>query len=156
MRPSTDATLLAQALTLARQGVELWKGKPGFRWRELALGLAEYRNGQYAEAEQALTIAEQTAGDSHAIPDDYQHPLQGIARLYRAMNLFRQDKPQEALILLTQAGAQMPAWPKDESKPFTDGRPAYHDDLICWLAYKEATALIEGPSPSVAVPSAPK
>jgi len=46
----------------------------------------------------------------------------------------------------------MPPLPKDESKPFVDGKPASHDDLIWWLAYKEAKALIEGSSASVAEP----
>jgi hypothetical protein len=36
--------------------------------------------------------------------------------------------------------------PTDESKPLVDGKPVSHDVLICWLAYKEAKALIEGNS----------
>jgi hypothetical protein len=152
IRPSTDAALLAQALSLARQGVELGKNKPGLPWNQLSLGLAEYRNGQYADAEHSLTIAEQTAGDDHAIAVDYQHPLQGTARLFRAMSLFRQDKPEEARKLFSQAEAQMPPLPKDESKPFVNGRPAYRDDLICWLAYKEAKALMESPAAPAAEP----
>jgi cellobiose-specific phosphotransferase system component IIA len=110
----------------------------------MCLGLAEYRNGQYAAAEQALTIAEQTVGDNHLISVDGQHQIQGTARLFRAMSLFRQDKLEEARKLFSQAEAQMPPLPKDESKPFVDGRPTSHDDLIWWLAYKEAKALIEG------------
>ena len=156
IRPSTDAALLAQALSVARNGVELGKTNPGLPWNQLSLGMAEYRNGQYPAAEQTLTIAEQTAGDDHAIAVDYQHPLQGIARMFRAMSLFRQDKPEEARKLFSQAEAQMPPLPKDESKPFADGRPAYHDDLIFWLAYKETKALIEGPSAPVAEQSVHK
>jgi hypothetical protein len=108
----------------------------------LGLGLDKYRNGQYAGAEQALSIAGQTAGDAHDIV--------GTARLFCAMSLFRQDQPEEARTLFGQAEAQMPPLPKDESKPFVGGRPAYHDELICWLAYKEARALIEGSSAPIA------
>ena len=156
LRPSTDAALLTKALNLAQRAVELGKSHPYLPYYQLGLGLAEYRNGQYAAAEHSLTIAEQTAGDDHDITVDYQHPLQGIARMFRAMSLFRQDKPEEARRAFSQAEAQMPPLPKDESKPFVDGRPAYHDDLIFWLAYKEARALIEGPSAPVAEPTGPK
>ena len=148
LRPSTDAALLAKALNLAQRAVELGKSNPDLPWYQLALGLAEYRNGQYAAAERTLTVAEQTAGEEHEIP--------GIARLFRAMSLFRQDKPEEARKLFSQAEAQMPPLPKDESKPLVDGKPVSHDVLIWWLAYKEAKALIEGPSAPVAEPPGPK
>ncbi len=77
-------------------------------------------------------------------------------RLFRAMSLFRQDKLEQGRRAFSQAEAQMPPLPKDEGKPFVDGRPASHDDLIWWLAYKEAEALIEGPSASIAEPTVPK
>jgi serine/threonine protein kinase/tetratricopeptide (TPR) repeat protein len=156
LRASPDAALLTKALTLARQGMELGKSDPSLPWYELGLGLAEYRNGQYAAAERPLTIAEQTAGDNPVFSVGLQHQIQGTARLYRAMSLFRQDKVEEARKLFSQAEAQMPPLSKDESKPFVDGKPASHDDLIWWLAYKEARALIEGPSAPVANPSVPK
>jgi len=54
--------------------------------------------------------------------------------------------------LFNQAEALMPPFPKDESEP----QPAGRDVLIWWLAYKEAKALIDGPSAPVAVPSLPK
>jgi tetratricopeptide (TPR) repeat protein len=148
LRPSTDAALLTKALNLAHRAVALGKSNPDLPWYQLGLGLAEYRNGQYAAAERTLTIAEQTAGEQHDIP--------GIARLYRAMSLFRQDKPEEARRAFNQAESQMPPLPKDESKPLLDGKPVSHDVLICWLAYKEAKALMEAPSAPVAEPSAPK
>jgi tetratricopeptide (TPR) repeat protein len=150
LRPSTDATLLAKALNLAQRAVELGEGNPNLPWYQLSLGLAEYRNGQYAAAEGALAVADQTAGG------DGKHEIQGTARLFRAMSLFRQGKPEGARKLFNQAEAQLPPLPKDESKPLVDGKPVSHDVLICWLAYKEAKALIEGPSAPVAEPSAPK
>jgi tetratricopeptide (TPR) repeat protein len=136
LRASTNAVLLAKALSLARQAVELGQNDQYLPWYQMDLGLAEYRNGQYAAAENALAIAEQTAGDLHDVSR--------TARFFRAMSLFRQDKPKEARKLLSQAEAQTPPLPKDESKPLVDGKPASRDMLICWLAYKEAKALIEG------------
>jgi tetratricopeptide (TPR) repeat protein len=136
LRSSTDLALLTNALNLAHHAVELGKNDQNLPWYQLALGLAEYRNGQYAAAEQSLTIADQTAGDQHDIP--------GTARLVRAMSLFRQDKAEEARNLFSQAEAQMPPLPKDEGKPIVDGKPFDRDFLVMWLAYKEAKALIEG------------
>jgi serine/threonine protein kinase/tetratricopeptide (TPR) repeat protein len=144
MRPSTDAALLTKALNLAQRAVELGKGDTYLPYYHLALGLAEYRNGQYAAAEQTLTVAEETAGEFNEI--------QGSARMFRAMSLFREDKLEDARKLFSQAESQMPPLPKDGSSPLVDGKPASHDDLICWLAYKEARALIEGPSAPVAEP----
>jgi hypothetical protein len=57
------------------------------------------------------------------------------------MSLFRQGKPDEARKLAIAAAAKMKSLPKDQQNPFANG--AYYDDLILWLAYKEAKALIE-------------
>jgi serine/threonine protein kinase len=148
LRPSTNAVLLAKALNLAWQAVELGKGDPSLPWYELGLGLAEYRNGQYAAAEQALTIAELTARDAHDIL--------GTARLFRAMSLLRQNNPEEARKVFSQAQAEMPPFPKDDHQPPVYEKPVNHDVLICWMAYKEARALIEDPTAPVAEPAVPK
>ena len=54
------------------------------------------------------------------------------AKFYRAMSLFRQGQEAEARQLFAEAEAKM--------KPLPGG--ADHDDLILWLAYKEAKALL--------------
>jgi eukaryotic-like serine/threonine-protein kinase len=131
LRPSADTAVLTKVLNLAWQAVELRRSSPLLPWYQLTLGLAEYRNGQYAAAEHTLVAAEQTAGD-----------YQTTARLFRAMSLFRQDRLEEARTLFSQAEAQMHPLPADERKPLVDGRMAYHDLLICWLAYKEARSLL--------------
>src|SRR5208282_3583375 len=99
LRPSTNAALLSEALNLARRAVELGQNDVWLPWYQLGLGLAEYRNGQYAAAERTLSIADQTGAA--------QHGIQGTARLFRAMSLFRQDKTEEARKLFHQAEAQM-------------------------------------------------
>ncbi len=136
LRPTSDATLLAQALTLAQQAVEIGRTNSSLPWYELTLGLALYRNTQYASAEKTLAIAEQTLGNH----DD----VQGISHMFHAMCLFRLNRSEEARNLFRQAQAQMPPLPKDESKPIVDGRPFDHDLLIWWLSFKEAKKLIEG------------
>jgi len=130
LRPSTDGALFAKALNLAQRAVELSKGRSALPSSQLTLGLAEYRSGQYAAAERSIAVAEQTVGDHDEI--------QGTAHMFLAMTLLRQDRVEEARKLFSQAEAQMPALPKDESKPIVGGRALSHDVLIWWLAYKEA------------------
>jgi serine/threonine protein kinase len=138
LRPSTDAALLTQALNLAHRSVELGTSSNLLPWYQLGLGLAEYRNGQYAAAEQTLVVAEQKGG---------RYPeILGIARLFRVMSLSRQNRPEEARKLFIQAEAQMPPLPQEDGKPLVDGKPASHDVLFCWLAYKEATTILNEPA----------
>jgi serine/threonine protein kinase/tetratricopeptide (TPR) repeat protein len=134
LRPSTDAAALAKSLALAQRAVELRKGP----WDQLALGLAEYRNLQFAAAERTLADAEQSAGGILAIS--------GTARLFRAMSLFQENRPEEARKLFNQAEMEMPPLPKDEHQPLVDGSLADRDMLIWWLAYKEARSLLTEPA----------
>jgi tetratricopeptide (TPR) repeat protein len=140
LRPSDDAALMANALNLAQRAVELGKSSLSLPWYQLSLGLAEYRNGQYAAAERSMAVAEQTAGD--------RERLLGIAHMFHAMTVFRQDRPDEARKLFSQAEAQMPSLPKDETKPIVDGRSLDDDLLVWWLSYKEAKSML-GESASV-------
>jgi tetratricopeptide (TPR) repeat protein len=55
LRPSTDGVFLTNVLNLAQRSVELGKSDPALPWYQLALGVAEYRNGHYAAAERTLT-----------------------------------------------------------------------------------------------------
>jgi tetratricopeptide (TPR) repeat protein len=125
---STDKAELEAALALARKGVQVQRNE----WTLLTLGMAEYRSGNDA-AEEALLASAKAAPKNPIVT--------GIADFYRAMSLFRQGKPDEARKLALAAAAQMKPLPKDEQNPLVNG--AYWDDLILWLAYKEAQALIK-------------
>jgi eukaryotic-like serine/threonine-protein kinase len=138
LRPSTDSALLTNALHLAQRAVEIGKGTLLLPWYQLSLGLAEYRNGQYAAAERSIMESEQTVGDH----DD----IQGIAHMFHVMTLYRQNRAEEARKLFSQAEAQMPPLPKDESKPIVDGRAFDHDLLIWWLSFKEARSVLNEPA----------
>jgi hypothetical protein len=99
----------------------------------LALGMAEYRSCYFSEADAALIAA--ASGDQNNL-----HAAL-TAAFYRAMSLFQQGKKDEAQRLATQTAARMKALPKDEKNPLAgDANP---DDLILWLAYKEAKAMIQ-------------
>ena len=130
--PWTDKAELAAALALARKGVELGRGGEWWEWRLLALGMAEYRSGNHAAAIEALLGAAR-AGSNNPV-------VTGISAFYRAMSLSRQGKSDEARKIAIAAAAQMKPFPKDEQNPPTGD--AYWDDLILWLAYKEAKAMI--------------
>jgi hypothetical protein len=65
----------------------------------------------------------------------------GIAAFYRAMSLFRQGKEAEARQLALAAAAKMKPLPRDEQNLLAN--QTTHDDLILWLAYQEAKAMIK-------------
>ena len=99
----------------------------------MALGMAEYRSGHFAQADAALTAAMNDPGKNNAVSS--------TSAFYRAMGLFRQGKTDLAHKLATEAAAKMKPLPVDEQKPLAGG--GGHDDLIMWLAYKEAKAMIQ-------------
>jgi hypothetical protein len=99
--------------------------------------MPEYRSGNYAAADAAL-LAAAKAGPTHV-------QATGASGLYRAMSLFRQGKTDEARKLATEAVAKMRPLPANEQCPLAGG--AHHNDLILWLGYKEAKALLELPAP---------
>jgi tetratricopeptide (TPR) repeat protein len=133
IRASTDKAELEAALALGRKGVDLGKGGQFQEWNLLALGMAEYRSGNHAAAEEALLAAAKTGSNNPHIT--------GTAGLYRAMSLFRQGKKDEARQLTVSATAKMKPLPKDDDNPLAGG--ADHNDLILWLASKEALALLK-------------
>jgi WD40 repeat protein len=138
LRPTPDKARLEAALALARKAVELKKGDCSL---QLTLGMAEYRCGHFADADTALIAAPQFAKDN----DGPQ--VGGTSAFYRAMSLFRQGKENEARELATEAAANTKPLPKDEKNPLAGG--ATTDDLILWLAYKEAKTMMQlDPAPA--------
>jgi serine/threonine-protein kinase len=131
--PSPDRAELEAALALGRTAVKLGKGTEAWDWYLLALGMAEYRSGNYAAAEEALLAAEKAGPNNRYVT--------GTSPFYRALSLFRQGREEEARKLAVAAAAKMKPLPRDENNPLA-GDPD-HDDLILWLAYKEAKATIK-------------
>jgi tetratricopeptide (TPR) repeat protein len=133
LRPSTEKAQLEAALALARKAVQLGKDSRNLPWFQMALGMAEYRSGHFAEADAAL-LAAAKGGENNP-------HVAGTSALYRAMSLFRQGKEDEARKLATAAAAEMKPLPKDEKNPL--GGNASPDDLILWMAYKEAKPMLK-------------
>jgi len=138
LRPSSDPLLLQTALTLAGRAVARGKDHQYFLFFQIALGMAEYRHGNYAASDTALRPVVQS-GNLHQL-------IKGLAQFYHAMSLFRQGKSAEARKQFLEVSAQMKPLPTDERQPLANG--AGHDDVIFWLAYKEAKALLEPEAPA--------
>jgi hypothetical protein len=140
LRPTPDTTRREAAFALARKADELALARKTAGPSEsdftlkLTVGIAEYRSGHFAEADAALIAAAKDGAK-------YNPQVAGTATFYRAMSLFRQGKEKEARKLATEAAAQMKPLPKDEKNPLAGG--ASPDDLMLWLAYKEAKGLIK-------------
>ncbi len=144
--PSTDKAELEAVLALGRAGAKDlegdWVEGP---WCLLALGMAEYRSGNDAAADEALLAA--------ADLDPNDPLLTGTSAFYRAMSLFRQGKSDDARKLAIEFATRMNPLPADEQNPLADGVGVDH--LILLLAYKEAKASIKFDA-APAVPAAPK
>jgi hypothetical protein len=67
------------------------------------------------------------------------------ANFYRAMSLYRQGQEAEARQLFNETEAKMKPLPAATRWPVSAGD---HNDLILWLAYKEARALLTPPQMS--------
>ena len=124
LRPSTDPAELEAMLILGRKAAEGGKGQQEM----LALGMAEFRNGHLAAADEALLAA------AKAEPD--------AADFYRAMSLFRQGKNDEARKLATEAAAKMKPLARRRPRTRWPAAEPTTIDLILWLACKEAKSLI--------------
>jgi hypothetical protein len=99
----------------------------------MTLGMAEYRSGHYAAADKALLTASELGQDIYYVSC--------TTAFYRAMSLFRLGRDAEARKLATEACAKMRPRPADEKNPRVGDANA--DDLILWMAYKEARTLIK-------------
>jgi WD40 repeat protein len=130
IRSSTNEAELETALALGRTAAKVGNGG---MWNLLALGMAEHRSGNYAAAEKALLAAAEAGKNMPQVT--------GVSAFLRAMSLFRQGKRDEARKLAITAAAKMKPLPRDEKNPLAG--QADHDDLILWLLYKEAKALIK-------------
>jgi tetratricopeptide (TPR) repeat protein len=126
LRPVSDPEQLDQILALARRAVELGADHQFLGWFQLALGMAEYRRGDYPAADKALHAAEEMA------------PVN--ARFFLAMSQFKQGHFEEARRWFDRAAAEMPPFPDDDLNPLAGEASA--DDMIVWLAYKEAKAIL--------------
>lgn len=99
--------------------------------------MALYRSGYDPAAAEVLLAAGKADANNRF--------LAGTASFYRAMRLYHAGKLDEARKVAIEAAAKMKPLPN----PALDN-PSDHNDLVLWLAYKEAKSMIkfdEGPPP---------
>jgi len=130
LRQQTDPQLRASALFLARQAVGAAPTNSFLPWYQLTMGVAEYRSGHYSEALHYLSTSER------GVPVRIT-----TARLFRAMILFHQDQRAVARQLFAEAEVQ--PVPAKLQQALAEG--ADYDQLVLWLAYREAHALLTSP-----------
>jgi hypothetical protein len=132
LRPFDDKALRDAALTLARRAVELGANDSYLPYYHMALGMAEYRAGLHAEAEEELLLATGSVAD---------HPhINGTSAFYLAMCKFRRGKAAEARARASSAIRKMRPIPRAEDDPLLGAENP--DDLFLRMAFKEATALL--------------
>jgi serine/threonine protein kinase/Flp pilus assembly protein TadD len=133
------------ALVLARKAAELGKNHRWVAYFQMTLGMAEYRNGNFERADAAFLSAMKN-------PTEYR--IKGISAIYHVMSLFRQNKLDEARKFAAQAALVMKPFPKDDNNPLASA-DVNADDLILWMAYKEANRLIKFDMKSMELEIAP-
>ncbi len=126
------ATDRAETLSLARLAYDLGKDTPSADWYRMGIGIAEYRAGKHEAAAETLRTV---AGYNR------QYYIPVTSAFYLAMSLSRQGKDDEARRVATEAVSRMRPLPIDENNPLAGG--ANHDDLILWMAYKEARTIFK-------------
>ena len=130
--PSSDPRLLETALTLARRAVEHGKNQRLLAWYQMTLGMAEYRHANYAAAGETLSAAIGADKDNEMV--------RRTAGFFQAMSRFRQGEAVTARQLFDNAAAQMKVLPVDDRRL---ARTTEVNDVILWLAFKEAKALLQ-------------
>jgi len=136
--PSRDPGLLREALALGRHAVDGGNGHKFYYWFQLALGMAEYRSGNLAPAEKALAASLETA------PANGEETAKSAAGLYLSMCRFRMGKKEEARYAFDAATAIMRRLPDDDFNPWLSDNG---NDIVTWLAYREAVGLLGIPAP---------
>jgi tetratricopeptide (TPR) repeat protein len=116
--------------------VELNKGQ----WPLLALGMAEYRNGHFDAANEALLAVSKVGNDLVAT---------ATAELYHALILYQQGKKEEARELATKAVQSEPLT-KGDPNPLLKDSPG--NQMVLRAACKEAKALIGFDTPPAEKP----
>jgi hypothetical protein len=127
-----DREVIEKAAILARRTVERGRESLLLPYFQFCTGMAEYRLGNLAAADAVLAAIK---------PDRKIRGLEA-AHFYRAMIALRQNRPDDARRHLGTGLRDMQPLPVDDRAPLDAGGD--HDDLISWLAYREARTMLDG------------
>ena len=136
LQASPDTAMQARILAFARKAVVDTKSTQA-PWCQQTLGMAEFRAGNDSAAEAAFKRAEEAA-ESKNWRAEWRPFIHHPVRFFGAMILFRKGQKAEAQKLFNEAEAQLKPLPEGEM--WTSD--SIQDSLLCWLAYREAKALL--------------
>jgi tetratricopeptide (TPR) repeat protein len=142
LRPPFDPEIVNPVIGWARTGLDRGQNQGVKPWRHLTLGMALFRGGFYADALPELAKAEDLARSSE---ETTRNRIIPTAANFRAMCLLRQGNAAGALAAFAAGEADMKPLPADAEEAVS----AHHDDLILWLAHKEAREMLTGMAESV-------
>jgi hypothetical protein len=140
--PSGDPNSRGQALRLAQNAVKFAKDAWEMAWVQRTLALTNYRAGNYSEAEKALIPASEATKHFDGSERNLKESFQASLDFIRSMILSRTGHMEEARTLFATGESEMKPLPPDDRQIF-ESNSAFHEVMV-WLAYKEAKALLEG------------
>ena len=133
--PSSDRAEIHAALTLGRWAADSDRNAGPLRpWCLLSLVMAAFRAGDDVACDEAFCGVIETGKDLPIVID--------TASFFRAMSLHRRGQVNEARRVATDTAARMKPLPDDAQNPLAGDDD--QDDLVMWLAFREAKALIGG------------
>jgi hypothetical protein len=138
LRPVGNILIREAAVKSGRKAVERGAASQNLPWYQMALGMAEYRADNHGAAEKTLLTA--VEGAVRIANPEWIYHIGGTARFYLAMSQFKQGRQREARQTFDQTTARMNPLPTLGENPLA-GEYA-HDDMILWLAYKEARSML--------------
>ena len=138
--PTADPALRAHSLGLAQKAVALARTEWHQGWYQRALAMANYRSRDFQESENALNRAEPMSQYFEGWQLAYKQHFDITIRFLRSMILFHNGKRQQARELFAQAELDMKPLPVDPRQVFESA--SAFDDIMVWLAYKEARELL--------------
>ncbi len=127
--PNAEPVSYQMAEQLVRKALELSPDDKEFLpWGQLTLGMALYRTGKFAEAEEVLADTKSAAGE-----------ISATACYFQAMALFQQGNKQAARDLFATTKKTMKPIPEHKDEPLKNIGP---DQITVWIASREANTLI--------------
>jgi serine/threonine protein kinase/WD40 repeat protein len=142
---SNDRPLQGRALQLAQNAANLAQNRWKEAWYQHTLGLVYFRLGDNAEAAKALARADKAAEGLEGDQRRFASPLQTSVKFIRCMVLLADGMKADAEVLFAEGVAAMPP-PPDDDRRILESVPAL-EDLIVWLAYREAKPLLNPGDP---------
>lgn len=132
--PNIDRAQLERSRDRVRAAISKEPNHRYVQYFHLALGMAEYRLGEYESALAEFELIAKNGVTAQTLPV--------TAAFHRAMSLAQLGRRDEAKSWQVQALQKMRPMPESDQNPLANNANA--DDIIAWLANRECEALLSG------------